>query len=131
MLRDEMLTLCEGYTLSGKTSKANVTNVIDFGETKVAPGVNKRGAGYLNIQITADITGGATPAIEIRDSADNSTFAQVAGTGSISLVGMKAGDYISILLPKVRRYLTVAYSAGTAVSAGAFTAWLGDNATKH
>ena len=131
MLRDELLTLCEGYSAVGKTSEANVTNVIDFGETAVAPGVNKRGAGYLNIQVTTDFTGGATPAIKIVDSADNSTFAQVAGTGSYSLAGLKAGDYISVLLPKVRRYLTVAYSAGTAVSAGAFTAWVGENATKH
>lgn len=131
MLRDEKLTLCEQYACSGKTSEANVTNVIDFGETSSVPGSNKRGGGYLNVQVTTSFSGGATPALKVKDSADNSTFAQVAGTGTISMVGLTAGTVFSIPLPKVRRYLTVAYSAGTAVSAGAFTAWVGDKATQH
>lgn len=131
MLRDELLTLAEDFVATGKTAAANVTNVIDFGEAVVKPGVNKRAAGYLNIQVTKDFTGGATPAIEVKDSADNQAFAVVAGTPKISLVGAKAGDTFTILLPKVRRYLTVAYSAGTAVTTGSFTAWVGDNATQH
>lgn len=130
MLRDELLTLCEDYSLAGKTAAANVTNVIDFGETTSVPGVNKRGAGYLNVQVTANVTGGNAPAIVIKDSADNQSFAQVAGTGTISLAGLTAGKIISIPLPKVRRYLTVAYSA-TAAATGKITVWVGDNATQH
>lgn len=130
MLRDELLTLCEDYSVAGKTAAANVTNVIDFGETTCVPGSNKRAAGYLNVQITATITGGTAPAITIKDSADNSSFAQVAGTGTISLAGMTAGTVISLPLPKVKRYLTVAYSA-TAAATGKFTAWVGDKATQH
>lgn len=131
MLRDELLTLAENFETPGKTAAANVTNVIDFGEAVVKPGVNKRAAGYLNIQVTKDFTGGSTPAIEVKDSADNAAFAVVNGTPKISLVGAKAGDTFTVLLPKVRRYLTVAYSAGTATTTGAFTAWVGDNATQH
>lgn len=130
MLRDELLTLCENFDVSGKTAAANVTNTIDFGETTCVPGVNKRAAGYLNVQITATITGGTAPAITVKDSADNVTFAQVAGTGTISLAGLTVGTVISIPLPKVKRYLTVAYSA-TAAATGKFTAWIGDNATQH
>ena len=130
MLRDELLTLCEDYSLDGKTAAANVTNVIDFGETTSSPGVNKRGAGYLNIQITGTVTGGTSPAITIKDSADNASFAQVSGTGVISLAALTAGTIISIPLPKVKRYLTVAYSA-TAAATGKITVWVGDKATQH
>ena len=130
MLRDEKLTLCEKYSVSGKTSGANVTNVIDFGETTSIPGVNKRGAGYLNVQITSTITGGTAPILKVVESADNSTFTQVAGTGTISLAGLTTGTVISILLPKVKRYLSVEYGA-TAAATGSFTAWVGDNATQH
>ena len=130
MLQDEALTLCEKYSVATKTTAANVTNVIDFGETTSIPGVNKRGGGYLNVQVTSTITGGTAPALTIVDSADNSSFAQVAGTGSISLASLTAGTVISIPLPKVRRYFTVKYGA-TAAATGAFTAWVGDKATQH
>lgn len=130
MLRDELLTLCDKYSVATKTTAANVTNVIDFGETASIPGANKRGGGYLNIQVTSTITGGTAPALTIVDSADNSSFAQVAGTGTISLASLTAGTVISIPLPKVRRYFTVKYGA-TAAATGAFTAWVGDKATQH
>ena len=130
MLRDELLTLCDKYSVAGKTSGANVTNVIDFGETNSIPGVNKRGGGYLNVQVTSTITGGTAPALKIVDSADNTSFAQVAGTGTISIAGLTAGTVISIPLPKVKRYLSVEYSASAAAT-GAFTAWVGDKATQH
>ena len=130
MLRDELLTLCEGYSLAGKTAAANVTNVIDFGESNSVPGVNKRGAGYLNIQVTQTVTGGTAPSITIKDSEDNTSFSQVAGTGVISLGALPAGTIISIPLPAVKRYLTVAYSA-TAAATGEITVWIGDKATQH
>lgn len=130
MLRDEKLTLCEKYSVGGKTSGANVTNVIDFGETKSIPGVNRRGAGYLNVQVTTAISGGTAPVLKVVDSADNSSFTQVAGTGTISIASLPAGTVISIPLPAVRRYLSVEYSASAAAT-GAFTAWVGDKATQH
>ena len=131
MLRDEMLTLCEQYTAIGKTTAANVTNVIDFGETSSKPGTNKRGGGYLNVQVTQAFTGGTAPALTVVDSADNSSFSQVAGTGTISMSGLALGTIISIPLPTVRRYLTVKYGATATVTTGAFTAWVGDKATQH
>lgn len=131
MLKDELLVLCTDYDSDGKTAEANVTNVIDFGETTCVPGVNKRGAGYLNVQVTEGFTGGNTPVLKIKDSADNQAFAQVAGTGTISLAGLALGTVISIPLPKVRRFLTVSYGASQAATAGKFTAWIGDNATQH
>ena len=130
MLHDNLMILCEKYSVGGKTSAANVTNVIDFGETKSIPGSNKRGAGYLNVQITTAISGGTAPVLTLVDSADNSSFAQVAGTGTISLASLAAGTIISIPLPTVRRYFTVKYGA-TAAATGAFTAWVGDKAAQH
>lgn len=130
MLIDELLILCEKYSVAGKTTGANVTNVIDFGVTTSEPGVNKRGGGYLNIQVTSTITGGTAPAITLVDSADNSTFAQVAGTGVISLAGLTKGTFVSIPLPKVKRYFTVQYSASSAAT-GEITVWVGDKATQH
>lgn len=131
MLKDQVLVLCEDYDSDGKTAEANVTNTIDFGETSSVPGVNKRGAGYLNVQVTEAFTGGTAPVLKIKDSADNASFAQVAGTGTISMAGLALGTIISIPLPKIRRYLTVSYAATSAAASGKFTAWVGENATQH
>ena len=131
MLRDELLTLCESFDTTGKTAEEKVTNVLDFGEVVSTPGINKRGAGYLNVQVTETISGGTNSVLKIQDSVDNVSFATVSGSSTIVLSGLKEGDVVSTPLPKVRRFVTVAYSAGSGTDSGSFTAWVGDKATQH
>jgi len=60
----------------------------------------------------------------VQDSADNSTFADVAVTAAIGKATLVAGRQIVIPMPtKLRRYSRVYYTVGTGpLTAGAFSA---------
>ena len=105
------------------TASAASTDVIDFGQ-----GNPDAGMADLYAVITTDeaaaAAGAATVTFSVQDSADNSTFADVAVTVAIAKATLVAGYQHVIPLPtKLRRYCRVYYTVGTGpLTAGKFSA---------
>ena len=105
------------------TSSAASTDVIDTGQT--TPDL---GAADLYMVITTDeaatASGSATVTFSLQDSADNSSFADVAVTAAIGKATLVAGYQHVIPLPtKLRRYLRAYYTVATGpLTAGKFSA---------
>jgi hypothetical protein len=106
------------------TASAASTDVIDFGQTSPNTGTPD----LLDLSITVDETvaaaGAATVTFSIQDSADNSSWADVALTAPIGKAALPIGTQITIPMPNVhRRYLRVFYTVGTGpLTAGKFSA---------
>ena len=106
------------------TSSAASTDVIDFGQLNPNSGMSDR----LDVSITVDETvaaaGAATVTFSVQDSADNSTFADIAVTGAIGKAALPIGSQITIPMPNLhRRYVRVFYTVGTGpLTAGKFSA---------
>jgi len=105
------------------TSSAASTDVIDTGQT--TPDL---GASDLYLVITTDeaatASGSATVTFSLQDSADNSSFADVAVTAAIGKATLVAGYQRIIPLPiRLRRYLRAYYTVATGpLTAGKFSA---------
>lgn len=106
------------------TASAASTDVIDFGQTNPNTGISD----HLDLSITVDesatASGSATVVFSIQDSADNSTFADVAATVAIGKAALHIGSQIVIPMPKLhRRYVRVYYTVATGpLTAGKFSA---------
>lgn len=106
------------------TTSAASADVIDFGQLNPNSGMSDR----LDVSITVDETvaaaGAATVTFSVQDSADNSTFADVAVTAAIGKAALPIGTHITIPMPNVhRRYVRVFYTVGTGpLTAGKFSA---------
>lgn len=106
------------------TASAASTDVIDFGQTNPNSGLNRNTTMAITVDESATAAGAATVAFSIQDSADNSTFADVAVTGVIAKADIAAGKQFLIPMPvKHRRYLRVYYTVATGpLTAGKFSA---------
>jgi hypothetical protein len=106
------------------TATAASTDVIDFGQTNPNTGISD----HLDLSITVDeaaaAAGAATVVFSIQDSADNSSFADVASTVAIGKAALPLGAQIVIPMPKLhRRYVRVNYTVATGpLTAGKFSA---------
>lgn len=106
------------------TSSAASTDVIDFGQVNPDAGATD----CLRLVITTDeaatASGSATVTFSVQDSADNSTFADVAVTAAIGKATLVAGYQHVIPLPtKLRRYVRAYYTVATGpLTAGKFSA---------
>jgi len=104
------------------TSSAASTDVIDTGQATPDLGVAD-----LYLVITTDeaatAAGSATVTFSLQDSADNSSFADVAVTAAIGKATLVAGYQHVIPLPtKLRRYLRAYYTVATGpLTAGKFS----------
>lgn len=116
-LLDQKLILCEDMSVA---STADTTNTIDFGGARDLSN-NYKGAGYLNVVITTTVAGtGLT--FKLKDSADNSTFADVGST--YTLTAATKGTVLVIKLPKTKRYVKGVFTADTG-TAGKATVFIG------
>ena len=106
------------------TSSAASTDVIDFGQTNPNTGMDDRSSMVITVSESAAASGAATVTFSIQDSADNSTFADVAVTAAIGKASLTAGQQIVIPMPvKLRRYCRAYYTVGTGpLTAGKFSA---------
>jgi hypothetical protein len=112
---DQNLLMLDNALVASATS-----DTLDFGGTEYSTETNSP-ANYLNIEITADTTGALTT--KLQDSADNSTFADVAGITHTFASGADAGVGVSILLPTtLRRY---AKAVNATATAGSVSVWIG------
>ncbi len=118
-----------GDTLLPASTNAPSTNVIDTGDTLADLSGNYRGAGYVNVIVSTALTGACSVAVQ--DSADNSTFADVAGC-EVALSGNAKGATFTVKLPKTtKRYIRTAVKYSTKPTAGAYIAYLGNPETDH
>lgn len=105
------------------TASAASTDVIDFGQADPDAGMADLYA-VITTDEAAAAAGAATVTFSVQDSADNSTFADVAVTVAIAKATLVAGYQHVIPLPtKLRRYCRVYYTVGTGpLTAGKFSA---------
>lgn len=106
------------------TASAASTDVIDFGQANPNVGANDRANMVVTVDEAAAAAGAATVTISVQDSADNSTFADVAVTAAIPKATLVAGYQHVIPMPtKLRRYCRVYYTVYTGpLTAGKFSA---------
>lgn len=105
------------------TSSAASTDVIDFGQASPDAGIADLYA-VITTDEAATASGSATVTFSVQDSADNSTFADVAVTAAIGKATLVAGFQHVIPLPtKLRRYCRLYYTVATGpLTAGKFSA---------
>lgn len=114
MIIDKALELADRQSLS---AAAVSENTIDFGVENPDPNLDF-GNGRLTCIITVneDITGDVI--FKLQDSADNSTFADLAATAPAAYKSPKAGTRVVFPLPAhIKRYLRANFAADTATSA--------------
>lgn len=115
---DAKLLLSDNQSIS---TTADTTNTLDFGGERELSN-NYHGAGYVNIIITTTVAG-TSAAFKLQDSADNSSFADVAGT-SVTLTGATKGSRFTVKLPKTKRYVKGVFTIGSG-TAGKATVFVG------
>jgi hypothetical protein len=116
-LIDAFLVLSENQSAA---TSADTTNTLDFGGARELSN-NYHGAGYVNIRCVEAVAG-TSLTFQLKDSADNATFAAVGDV--VTLTGMKAGEVKTIKLPPTKRYVKGAFTA-TTVTGGKFTVYVG------
>ena len=106
------------------TVAAASTDVIDFGQANPDVGMTDQCSMVITTDEAATASGAATVTFSVQDSADNSTFADVAVTAAIGKATMVAGYQHVIPMPtKLRRYCRVYYTVATGpLTAGKFSA---------
>lgn len=104
-----------------KAATADTTNTLDFGGKRELSN-NYKGAGYVNIVCTKDITGTSLSFV-LKDAEDNESFAPINST-TVTLTGMKAGEAVVIKLPETRRYVKGSFTAN-AITGGNLTVFVG------
>lgn len=106
------------------TVSAASTDSIDFGQANPNVGLDDRSNMVITVDESAAAVGAATVTFSVQDSADNSTFADVAVTAAIAKATLVAGYQHVITMPtKLRRYCRVYYTIGTGpLTAGKFSA---------
>lgn len=106
------------------TASAASTDVIDFGQANPNTGMDDHSSMVVTTDEAATAAGAATVTFSVQDSADNSTFADVAVTAAIGKATLVAGYQHVIPMPtKLRRYCRVYYTVGTGpLTAGKFSA---------
>lgn len=106
------------------TASAASTDLIDFGQANPNVGLDDRSNMVITVDEAATAAGAATVVFSVQDSADNSTFADVAVTAAIDKATLVAGHQVVIPMPtKLRRYCRVYYTVATGpLTAGKFSA---------
>lgn len=106
------------------TASAASTDVIDFVQANPDLGMDSHSSMVFTVSEAAAAAGDATVTFSVQDSADNSTFADVAVTAAIGKASLPVGAQVVIPMPvKLRRYCRAYYTIGTGpLTAGKFSA---------
>lgn len=105
------------------TASAASTDVIDFGQANPNLGMDDRSNMFVTVDEAAAAVGAATVTISVQDSADNSTFADVAVTAPIKVTLVAGYRHVIPMPTKLRRYCRVYYTvANGPLTAGKFSA---------
>lgn len=124
MIQDAALRLSANQAV---TTTAASTNVIDLGATPPDLG---GGANVFAVATVSEAFATCTSVkVSLQDSADNSTFADIASGPVIAVADLVVGKDVMLAVPQGhRRYLRLNYTvAGSAATAGKFNAVLTPN----
>jgi hypothetical protein len=121
MIIDKLLQVSDAQAV---TASAASTDVIDFGQANPNSGINHITTLAITVDETATAAGAATVTFSVQDSADNSSFADVAVTAATGKAALPAGAQVLIQMPVVhRRYVRAYYTVATGpLTAGKFSA---------
>ncbi len=121
MIIDKLLQVSDAQAV---TASAASTDVIDFGQANPNSGINQITTLAITVDETATAAGAATVTFSVQDSADNSSFADVAVTAATGKAALPAGAQVLIPMPVVhRRYVRAYYTVATGpLTAGKFSA---------
>ncbi|HNB43400.1 MAG TPA: hypothetical protein PLL72_04305 [Burkholderiaceae bacterium] len=121
MIIDKFLQVSSAQAV---TASAASTDVIDFVQASPDIGMDCLSMMVITTRSAVTAAGAATVTFSVQDSADNSTFTDVAVTAAIGKATLVAGYQIVIPMPtKLRRYCRVYYTVGTGpLTAGSFSA---------
>lgn len=121
MIIDKLLQVSDAQAV---TASAASTDVIDFGQANPDVGMDGLSMMAITTRVAAAAAGAATVTFSVQDSADNSTWADVAVTAAIPKATLVAGYQHVIPMPtKLRRYCRVYYTVATGpLTAGTFSA---------
>ena len=121
MIIDKLLQVSDAQAV---TVTAPSTDVIDFGQANPDVGMDGLSTMAITTKVAAAAAGAATVTFSVQDSADNSTWADVAVTAAIPKATLVAGYQHIIPMPtKLRRYCRVYYTVATGpLTAGTFSA---------
>jgi len=121
MIIDKLLQVSDAQAV---TASAASTDVIDFGQANPNSGINQITTLAITVDETATAAGAATVTFSVQDSADNSSFADVAVTAATGKAALPAGAQVLIQMPVVhRRYVRAYYTVATGpLTAGKFSA---------
>lgn len=106
------------------TASAASTDVIDFGQANPNSGLTDQLTMAVTVDEAVTAAGAATVTFSVQDSADNSSFADVAATAAIGKAALPLGAQVLIPMPlQHRRYVRVNYTVATGpLTAGRFSA---------
>lgn len=121
MIIDHFLKLS---TKQSVTATAPSTDVVDFGQAAPNTGMHDRLYMVITVDTAATAGGNATVTFTIQDSANNSTWADVASTAAIGKDALTKGAMLVIPMPvQHRRYVRLNYVVDTGpLTAGDFSA---------
>ena len=121
MIIDKLLQVSDAQAV---TASAASTDVIDFGQANPNSGINQITSLAITVDETATAAGAATVTFSVQDSADNSSFADVAVTAATGKAALPAGAQVLIQMPVVhRRYVRAYYTVASGpLTAGKFSA---------
>ena len=121
MIIDKLLQVSDAQAV---TASAASTDAIDFGQANPDVGMDCLSTMAITTKVAAAAAGAATVTFSVQDSADNSTWADVAVTAAIPKATLVAGYQHIIPMPtKLRRYCRVYYTVATGpLTAGTFSA---------
>lgn len=121
MIIDKLLQVSDAQAV---TVTAASTDVIDFGQANPNTGLTDHLSMAITVDEAATAVGAATVTFAVQDSADNSSFVDVAVTAAVAKTDLTAGAQFVIPMPgKHRRYVRVNYTVATGpLTAGKFSA---------
>lgn len=131
---ENVFSAAQAVTATGDTAS---TNVYDAGGANGQGDASQTGENlWVNVVVSTAVTsaGAATVQPVLQDSADNSTFADVAAGTAFAKTACTAGAVLFQLQPPpgMRRYWRIAYRIGTAVlTAGAFDAYVSNTIQRN
>ena len=106
------------------TVTAPSTDVVDFGQVNPNSGFSDMLKVVVTTGVAATAAGAATVTVTAQDSADNSSWADIASTAAIPKASLVIGYQAVIPMPLFhRRYVRVNYTVATGpLTAGTFSA---------
>ncbi|CCJ53217.1 Bbp16 family capsid cement protein [Bordetella bronchiseptica] len=121
MIIDKLLQVSHQQAV---TNSAASTDVIDFGQGHPNTGMDDRSKMVITVTESATATGSATVKFAVQDSADNSSFTDVAVTAAVGKADLVAGKQVVIpMSTQLRRYCRVYYTVDSGpLTAGKFSA---------